>query len=233
MIAPGQALPRVHMMICCPGSTSLPRGKFIEIWSLRIYLNSFSFYTNCYREWILNTFTYFWCFLELFYWKFILNINNEHAQDYSCPGATFAFCSHGETLPRQGGLPGVVQRVTRLSKLPRGNEKLMWTVTGVRPCTEAKLTPGSVSCPGAMSCPGIMWTGPKGLFTWTRDSELPRGNGCPGASVTSRSHDDLLSRDNVAPGQLDCPGASSTLSNHYEFIRIPLLFAQILTKNEF
>ena len=33
--------------------------------------------------------------------------------------------SHGEKLPRQGGLPGVVQRVTRLSKLPRGNEKLM------------------------------------------------------------------------------------------------------------
>ena len=111
MIAPGQALPRVHMMICCPGSTSFPRGKFIVIWSLRIYLNSFSFYTNCCREWILNMFTYFWCFLELFIEKFILNINNEHAQDYSCPGATFAFCSHGEKLPRQGGLPGVVQRV--------------------------------------------------------------------------------------------------------------------------
>ena len=30
MIAPGQALPRVHMMICCPGAT-LPRGKLIEI----------------------------------------------------------------------------------------------------------------------------------------------------------------------------------------------------------
>ena len=56
--------------------------------------------------------------MELFYGKFILNINNEHAQDYSCPRATFAFCSHGEKLPRQGGLPGVVQRVTRLSKLP-------------------------------------------------------------------------------------------------------------------
>ena len=158
MVAPGQVLPRVHMMICCPGAT-LPRVKFIVIWSLRIYLNSFSFYTNCYRESILNI-TYFWCVLELFIGKFILNINNEHAQDYSCPGATFAFCSHGEKLPRQGGLPGVVQRVTRLSKLPRGNEKFMWTVTGVRPCTEAKLTPGSVSCPGAMSCPGIMWTGP-------------------------------------------------------------------------
>ena len=69
--------------------------------------------------------TYFWCFLELFIEKFIPNINNEHAQDYSCPGATFAFCSHKEKLPRQGGLPGVVQRVTRLSELPWGNEKLM------------------------------------------------------------------------------------------------------------
>ena len=38
--------------------------------------------------------------------KFILNIDNEHAQDYSCPGVTFAFCSHAEKLPRQGGLPG-------------------------------------------------------------------------------------------------------------------------------
>ena len=143
-----------------PGSTSLPRGKFIVIWSPRIYLNSFRFCTNCCREWISNTFTYFWCFLELFTGKFILNINNEHAQDCSCPGATFAFCWHGEKLPRQAGLPGVVQRVTRLTKLPRGNEKLMWTVTGVRPCTEAKLIPGSLSCPGAMRCPGIMWTGP-------------------------------------------------------------------------
>ena len=84
---------------------TLPRGKFIFIWSLRIDLNSCSFHTNCYREWILNTFTYFWCCLELFIEKFILNINNEHAQDYSCPGVTFAFCSPGEKLPRQGGLP--------------------------------------------------------------------------------------------------------------------------------
>ena len=166
MIAPGQELPRVHMMICCPGATLprvnfIARGKFIVIWSLRIYLNSFIFHTNYYREWILYTFMYFWCIVEVFIEKFIPNINNEHAQDYSCPGATFAFCSHGEKLPRQGGLPGVVQRVTRLSKLSWGKEKLMWTVTGFRPCTESKLTPGSVSCPGAMSCPGIMWTGPK------------------------------------------------------------------------
>ena len=110
---------------------------------------------------------YFWCFLELFIVKFIPNINNEHVQDYSCPGATFAFCSHGEKLPRQGGLPGVVQRVTRLSKLPRGNEILMWTATGVRPYTEAKLTPGSVSSPGQWVVPesceqalskGVYWS---------------------------------------------------------------------------
>ena len=50
------------------------------------HLNLFSFCTNCYREWILNTFTHFWCFLEIFIWKFIPN-SNEHAQDYSCPGA--------------------------------------------------------------------------------------------------------------------------------------------------
>ena len=74
---------------------------------------------------ILNTFTYFWCFLELLNVKFIPNINNEHAQDCSWPRATFTFCSHGEKLPRQGGLAGIVQRVTRLSKLPQDNEKLM------------------------------------------------------------------------------------------------------------
>ena len=56
MIAPGQALPHVHMMICCPGQAlphvhmmiccsgaTLPRGKFMVIWSLRNYLNFFSF----------------------------------------------------------------------------------------------------------------------------------------------------------------------------------------------
>ena len=81
-------------------------------------------------------FTYFWCFLELLIGKFISNINNEHAQDSSFPWASLAFCSHGEKLPRQGGLPSVVQRVNSyrrqavhrgkvdpgVSELPRGNE---------------------------------------------------------------------------------------------------------------
>ena len=56
--------------------------------------------------------------MELFNGKFILNINNEHAQDYSCPGATFAFCSHGEKLPRQGEVaPG--QRKTHVNSYRR------------------------------------------------------------------------------------------------------------------
>ena len=55
----------------------------------------------------------------------------------------------------------------------------------------------------------------------------------PVQAFTSRSHDDLLSRGNVAMGQLHYPGASSSSSDHYEFIRIPLVFTQIVTENEF
>ena len=60
----------------------------------------------------------------------------------------------------KGRLPGVVQRVTRLSKLPQGKKKNnsceQLQASDRVPCTEAELTPGSVSCPRAMSCPGIM-----------------------------------------------------------------------------
>ena len=37
MIAPGQELPRVHMMICCPGAT-LPRVNFIAPGQVEGYL---------------------------------------------------------------------------------------------------------------------------------------------------------------------------------------------------
>ena len=127
MIAPGQALPRVHMMICshddlgqlhCPGVSSSLSDHYEFILIPLVFtqiVTENEFYTR------LLISGAFWNFSL----EFIPNIDNEHAQDYSCPGATFAFCSHGEKLPRQGGLPGVVQRVTRLSKLPWGNEKLM------------------------------------------------------------------------------------------------------------
>ena len=109
----------------------------------------------------------FLVFSGIIYWEIYSK------QQWTCarlllPRGNFAFCSHGEKLPWQGRLPGVVQRVIHLSKLPRGKEKFMWTVTDVRPCTQAKLTLGSVSCPEAMSCPGIIWTGPKRLFPASR-----------------------------------------------------------------
>ena len=154
IIAPGQVLPRVHMIICCPGATtSLPQGNLIVIWSLWIYLNSFSFYTNCYREWILNTFTYFWCFLELFIGTFIPNINNEHAQAYSCPWATFA--------------------VT-----------YTWRkVTSARPVTWC-CTPASRSCPGARrtSCEQLQTSDHAPRQSWPRGQWVaPRQWAVPGS----------------------------------------------------
>ena len=41
------------------------------------------------------------------------------------PGQLLRSLQHEEKLPWQGRLPGVVQRVTRLSKLPWGKEKFM------------------------------------------------------------------------------------------------------------
>ena len=52
------------------------------------------------------------------------------------PGATFAFCSHGEKLPRQGGLPGVVQRKTHVNSYRR------------QTVHQGKVDPGSVRCLG-------------------------------------------------------------------------------------
>ena len=51
-------------------------------------------------------------------------------KDHICRMATFGFCLHGEKLPWQGWLPSVVQQVTRLSELPKGNEKLVNSYRG-------------------------------------------------------------------------------------------------------
>ena len=85
----------------------------------------------------------------IIYWKFILNINNEHAQDYSCPGQPL--------------------HLVHMDKCHLGKASYLVLYNGSRSCpaarknsceqlqtSEAKLTPGSVSCPEAMSCPGIM-----------------------------------------------------------------------------
>ena len=84
IVAPGQALPRVHLMICCPGTT-LPRVNFIAPGQVQRYLITtiFSEFLQFLHK-LLQRMNFkhvylFWCFLELFIGKFIPNINNEHA----------------------------------------------------------------------------------------------------------------------------------------------------------
>ena len=107
------------MMICCPrATTSLPRGQAHRQLITMNLSEFFSFLHKLLQRMnFKHVYLLFWCFLELFIGKFILNINNEREQDYSCPGAR-------EKLPLQGRLPGVVQWVTRLSKLPRGKGQI-------------------------------------------------------------------------------------------------------------
>ena len=45
--------------------------------------------------------------------KLILHFDNEYAANYPCTGATLTFCSHGEKLPRQGGLRSVGECVVK------------------------------------------------------------------------------------------------------------------------
>ena len=71
---PGQALPFFHMIICYRQLISTNLSEFLY------------FYTNRNMGGILNTCNYFWCFLEHSIVKFILNVYNEHAHDYSYPG---------------------------------------------------------------------------------------------------------------------------------------------------
>ena len=84
-------------------------------------------------------------------------------QDCSCPGATFAFCSHEEKLPRQGRLPGVVQQVICLSKLSLG---------------PVHMIPGQLIAPGQRTDPGVNFTSVHGLTPVTvhMSFSLPRGN---------------------------------------------------------
>ena len=88
MIALGQALPRVHMIVCCPRQVHrhlISKKLFEFLYFLHKLLQRMN----------LNTFIYFWCFLEPFIGKFIPKIKG-HVHDYSYPEATFVFCSHGE-----------------------------------------------------------------------------------------------------------------------------------------
>ena len=55
---PGKALPRVHMVVCCPGASSSSSDHYEIIWIPLVF-------TQIVTENEFYTFTYFWCFLEL------------------------------------------------------------------------------------------------------------------------------------------------------------------------
>ena len=61
------------------------------------------------------------------------------------PGQLLRSVHMEKRLPRQVGLPGVVQQVTRLLKLPRGNEKHCEQTSDL--LAEAKFAPGSEKGP--------------------------------------------------------------------------------------
>ena len=56
----------------------------------------------------------------------------------------------------KSGLPGVVQRVTRLWKLPLGNKKTHVNSCRRQTVHRGKIDPGVSELPGAMSYPGII-----------------------------------------------------------------------------
>ena len=54
-----------------------------------------------------------------FFGRFITNINNEHAQDYSCPGQLLRSVHMEKSYHGKAGYPVLYNGV---SELPRGNE---------------------------------------------------------------------------------------------------------------
>ena len=76
--------------------------------------------------------------------KFILNINNEHAQDYSCRGELLRSVHMEESYLSKAGL---VQRVTRLSKLPRDNKNTSMHSYRRQTVHQSKVDPGVSELP--------------------------------------------------------------------------------------
>ena len=74
----------------------------------------------------------------------------------------------GEKLSWQGQLPGVVQWVTHLSKLPRGKDKFMRKSYRRQTMLRGKVDPGVSELPQGNELSQGMWTGPKRLFPASR-----------------------------------------------------------------
>ena len=76
MVAPGQALPRVHMMICCPGTTlPAPRVNFIAPGQVQRYLittnlSEFLYFLHKFQQKMNYKHVYLFLVLSgTFYWE--------------------------------------------------------------------------------------------------------------------------------------------------------------------
>ena len=73
------------------------------------------------------------------------------------PWGIFAFCSHGEKLPWQGRLPGVVQWVMSPPlEVAQGQGDIHVNSYRCQTMHRGKVDPGVSDLPEAMSCPCIM-----------------------------------------------------------------------------
>ena len=129
-------------------------------------------------------------FPELFIRNFFSNFNNEHAQDYSCPGATFVFCSHGAKLSQQGGItrcctmgnpplevaPG--QRKTHVNSYRHQTVHRSKVDPGVGELGPVHMIPGQLIAPGQLTDPGVNFASVHGLTPVTVHMSLswPQGN---------------------------------------------------------
>ena len=167
MIAPGQALPRVHKMICCPGAM-LSRDNVVP-GQLHCPGASSSKFDHYKFIWIPLVFT-----------QIVTENDFKHVYLFLVLSGTFLLKNLSWTLimsMRKTTLaPGQLLRSVQMEKSYLGKAVTRCCTTGNPPL---EVAPGQWKTyvnsyrrqtmhrgkddPGSVSCPGIMWTGPKRL----------------------------------------------------------------------
>ena len=134
-------------------TTSLPRGKLIINWSQWIYLNSFCFCTDCYREWI-------------FYWEIYLSQGNfcvlfTWRKVILARLVTWGCTMGNHPLEVALGQGQIHVNIYRRQSMHRG-----------------KVDPGVSDLLRGNELSGGMWTGPKRLFPTSRGKFLEDERKC-------------------------------------------------------
>ena len=99
-------------------------------------------------------FSHFWCFLELFIGKFIPN-NNEHAQDYSCLGATLRSVHMEKSYLGKAGYLVLYNGYPPREVAP-GQGEIHVNSYRIQTMHRGKVDPGVSELPRGNGCPGIM-----------------------------------------------------------------------------